>query len=61
MKLDPSLSLREMIDLLREGLSSRFGCEIGQINIISYRKPAIIIHDNDLVEGKEFKHRAGEE
>ena len=58
MKVSPTIDLAEMVQILREGLANRTGCEIDCIVIESHGSPKITIDAFDMVEAVEFRHRA---
>lgn len=57
MILNPTISLKELNELLREALKAKLGHEIGAVYIESHNKIRIIIHEDGMVESDEFKHR----
>lgn len=58
MKLSPTITLAEMVAILRVDLGERFGCEVMDITVESHGKPVLTIDAFDMVEGADFRHSA---
>jgi hypothetical protein len=58
MKVSPTITLAEMVAILRADLSERFACEIENISVEAHGKVKIFIDDADMVGALEFRHTA---
>ena len=58
MKMNPDITITEMVAMLRENLENYFKCEIGEITVSSYDKPRIVISEDGMVDCDSFKHKA---
>ena len=60
MKISPTISLQEFVNILRESLANKFNCQIENIYIESYNEIKISIDEYDMVECVDFKYRTQE-
>jgi len=58
VKVSPTITLAEMVAILRADMSERFGCEVDTISIEPHGKVKIFIDDADMVVALEFRHTA---